>query len=131
MISISTAESLDEEAKAFHDAQWRKYDARYGDVFVRDGIAITARADGEIVGTLTGWMSMGVGYLTELIVSESCRKSGIGTHLLNAFEQTCKDKGQRRLALRTEKNGDGQPFYVKHGWWVEADIPQWLGGFDF
>jgi GNAT superfamily N-acetyltransferase len=134
-LELTESTKLDPAASTFAVQQWLLYDEeRHGSELARSwdesGLTITARREGAVVGTATGWTNLGVALLSELIVERTARREGIGAHLLAAFEAACRARGARRLALRTERDGPAQSFYERHGWHVETTISDWTFGVD-
>lgn len=127
-VEIEHGEALGANAVAFAGAEWDRYDGEHGAPFEQQSFAFTARLDGRVIGTATGWTGMGIAYLTELIVDHTLRSRGIGSSLLERFEALARTGGCRRLALRTQKDGRAQDFYQRHGWRVEAELPDWYYG---
>lgn len=127
-MEIERSDRFAPEAQAFDDAAWAELDAERGRVWDERPMALTARSDGQIVGTARGWIGMGIAYLTTIVVRRGERDKGIGARLLTAFEEAARETGVHRLALRTEKGNPAQRFYERHGWRVEAEFPDWYHG---
>ncbi len=58
------------------------------------------------------------GYVSELIVSESCRGQGVGTQLLETVKRDAIARGCARLGLINMRNRESyqRGFYEKRGW---------------
>jgi GNAT superfamily N-acetyltransferase len=128
-VEIEEAASASPEAAAFTEAAWRVFDRQtFGPDYRYTPLHLTARQEGAIVATLRGSLSLGFGYLNELIVADTARGRGIGTALLRAFERRALEAGCRRLALRTIEGGGADDFYIRRGWVVEGRFGDWIGG---
>jgi len=151
-LSLSVADSLDDEAARFVDAEWAAYAVSVaGESHAEHPFAIVARslsagtgggagggaggqvvgARGQVVGAAVGAIRNGEAYLAQLIVAESERNLGVGAHLLAAVESLAAERGCHRLTLRTRATGPAQRFYERHGWRVYAHLPRWRDGHDF
>ena len=87
--------------------------------------------DGQLVGISSGKCSLGLGYIHELVINEKWRGKGIGSVLLAKAEEFCRERGARRLALRTDSNGAAVDFYCRRGWTIEHESKDWFGGHTF
>lgn len=84
---------------------------------------LVAVADDKIIGmcTLQSLISTAeggtVGIVEDLVVSESCRRQGVGEMLLAEIERLARDKHMRRLQLLTNmENQAALNFYAKSEW---------------
>lgn len=94
------------------------------------------RGDGELVGAARYTIAEGVGYLRELLVKTNDRGHGIGSSLLQAFEDDCRERGCHKLYLDVAAvNPRAQAFYRRHGWeqegvmrrhWRKVDFQTWI-----
>lgn len=98
--------------------RWHK---EYGVVLAEEG--------GQILGAALFWRMGGVGYLSELLVTASRRRQGIGASLVAAFEEECSSC--HKLALKTYKDSPSQKFYEKQGYRVEAVVEEDIHGIDW
>ena len=131
-LEISESARLDPEAAAFAQEQWRVYSlGEYGNEQHEEPVALTARRDGVIVGTASGSIRDHDSYLSRLIVPEAERGSGVGSHLLAAFEALAVRKGKNRLTLHTLAEGPARQFYERRGWTAILTLPRWRAGRDF
>lgn len=73
---------------------------------------------GHILGVAIFWQMGGVGYLSQLLVAKESRGRGLGTQLVQAFEEACL--GVHKYALKTYKDSASQEFYEQQGYRVEA-----------
>lgn len=131
-LEIAESQRLDPDAAVFAQQQWRLYSlGEYGNAQDEEPIALTARRNGEIVGTATGNLREYDAYLARLIVPETERGSGVGSHLLAAFEGLAARKGRTRLTLHTLADGPARKFYEHRGWTTILTLPRWRAGRDF
>ena len=131
-VEISESQRLDPEGAAFAQEQWRLYSmGEYGNAQEEEPIALTARREGQIVGTATGNLREYDAYLARLIVPEAERGSGVGSHLLAAFEALAVRNGRTRLTLHTLADGPARKFYEHRGWTAILTMPRWRAGRDF
>jgi len=83
----------------------------------RDHNVFVAEADGEVAGYLA-WRdeSPGVAYLEEISVHPQYQRFGVGSRLLQAFEEDVLRVGLHDLVAKTwEKATWAQKFYAHHG----------------
>ena len=131
-LTLHTSAALDDEAARWADRQWDAYArSEYGLPGRDEPFAITARRDGEIVGTATGESRLESAYLAQLIVAASERGTGVGSHLLAATASLAAERGCTRLTLRTNANGPARAFYEARGWRAYATLERWRAGRDF
>lgn len=131
-LEISESARLDPETAAFVQEQWRLYSlGEYGNAQEEEPVALAARRNGEIVGAASGMIREHDSYLARLIVPEAERGSGVGSHLLAAFEALTVRKGKNRLTLHTLADGHAREFYERRGWKVILTMPRWRAGRDF
>lgn len=130
---INVTESQVEEVAALFDA----YRVWYGSPSDMDGarnflsqrlrnnesVIFLARDDGKPVGftqlyPMFSSVSMGdVWVLNDLFVTESARRTGVGTQLLESAAEFGRQTGAIRLVLQTSiKNHAAQSAYARHGW---------------
>ena len=85
-----------------------------------DYLKLSATIDGELAGVI-GLEDFGeLGLLRSLVVSSSARGSGLGRRLVDALEDSVRERGMRELWLLTI---DADPFFEKLGYErVERDV---------
>ncbi len=105
----------DNDVRSFLDAEWNAIDP---EPWTNRRCIITAERDGRLIGAATCGVSVGVAHLGELMVTKKERNSGIGAHLLAAFEEWAVAHGAHRFTLDTRHHGPAQRFYERHGWRV-------------
>jgi GNAT superfamily N-acetyltransferase len=131
-LALHRSRDLDDEAAQWTAREWAAYSlAEYGDAEDDEPVAISARRGDEVVGTATGAVRGDEVYLARLIVSAGERGTGVGSHLLAAFEAEAASRGCTRLTLRTQAEGSARPFYERRGWRAYARLERWRGGRDF
>lgn len=127
-LEITASEALEPPDRRWLDAQWAAHAEALGRPWHEIPLAITARREGETVGTATGWTNRGVGHLGELVVGVGVRGEGIGAHLLAAFEDVARRRGCTRLSLNTDAGSPAQGFYERRGWVQDGTLTEWVGG---
>ncbi len=82
-----------------------------------------AEQDGEVIGMISAQMNISTAegafsaLLEDLIVTETRRKQGIGTKLLQTAVSWAEFKGAKRVQLLADKrNQPAIDFYKKEGW---------------
>jgi ribosomal protein S18 acetylase RimI-like enzyme len=78
---------------------------------------LLAIESGEIIGSVLGGFDGRRGIVYHLAVTEAYRRRGVGEMLMNALEQSLRDKGCLRCYLLvTRDNVDAIHFYEALGW---------------
>jgi 2'-5' RNA ligase len=72
-------------------------------------LGVTARRDGRVVGTATGWTEGLQARLLDVHVDADVRREGIGTHLVAAFSSAAADRGA------TAVDAVDHPFLERNG----------------
>ncbi len=117
-----TREWAPENSKRFgrnDPAMWVKHSGYLG-----------AYENDELVGAAIYYTQAGVGHLSELLVSAEQRGSGIGSALLDEFEQRARAAGCHKLTLKTYWDEKAVAFYRQHGYAVEAILYREVFGID-
>lgn len=127
-LEITESEQLDGDTRAWLDGQWALQNADIGGRWNQRSLTLVARRDGEVAGVATGWTNEGLGYLSELVVARTARGEGIGSRLLDAFEDAARRRGCTRLALQTDEANRAVGFYEARGWRLEATLTDWVDG---
>jgi len=133
-LEITEGERPEPDVRTWVDTEWARYDQAHfpeGERWDERPFVLTARREGGIVGAAIGWTNRGVGYLGELVVGAGERRTGVGSHLLAAFEDLARRRGATRLALRTNEGLGTREFYEGRGWQVEASAGDWVRGTPF
>ncbi len=84
---------------------------------------LVAVEEGKVAGYLLGFLhgvfyaNGPVGYVEEILVSESFRGKGLGKDLMTAFEELAKSSGCPQVALATRRAGE---FYKAIGYTESA-----------
>ena len=76
--------------------------------------------NGNMLGTMYGWMQWGWLYIEMAWVDESVRKQGIGHHLLRLLEDAALEHGIDRAYLNTG-SFQALEFYLKNGYSIYAE----------
>jgi len=64
-------------------------------------------------------------YLQTIAVDEALRSEGVGTILMDAYEEDARAKGSTRLALDVfGENNRARQFYERRGWTIESQWPK-------
>ncbi len=87
-----------------------------------DRIVFVACQDGAVIG----WIDVGIvhhlqvepnGEIGGLVVSHTCRSSGIGAKLVSRAEEWVKDRGVTRMIVRSNiTREDAHRFYLREGY---------------
>jgi GNAT superfamily N-acetyltransferase len=92
----------------------------YGD---RRALAVVVKdASGKVVGGALGRSSLGLLFLDLFYLPKSLRGSGLGTQILNAFEEEGRKRGCCSAVLYT-LSFQAPQFYERNGWRIFGDIP--------
>ncbi|ANF85718.1 Putative acetyltransferase [Pseudomonas antarctica] len=76
----------------------------------------------QILGGITGKTSLGMAFLDLFHLPDALRGSGLGSQLLQAFEDEARRRGCRNAVLYT-LSFQAPGFYEKHGWVRFGEIP--------
>jgi 2'-5' RNA ligase/ribosomal protein S18 acetylase RimI-like enzyme len=131
-LEIASSVQLDVEAQRVTVEAWAASSLEtYGAHDEAAPWALTARRQGDVIGTASGAIRGDELYLARLIVRADERRTGVGSHLLAAVESLAASRGCRRLTLRTQAQGPARRLYESRGWVVYATLPRWRHGRDF
>jgi ribosomal protein S18 acetylase RimI-like enzyme len=132
-LQLDVTERLSLDAVTWSDRAWATYDDSHnGGPWPKVPLAVTARRDGRIVGTVDGdTRPDGEAYLAHLIVSPDVRGEGVGAHLVAAFSSAAAERGATFVSLRTEQGGPAIPFYDRLGFEHWYDLPRWRNDRDY
>jgi ribosomal protein S18 acetylase RimI-like enzyme len=126
-LELDVTERLPLDAAAWSERAW----AEHGGPWPKVPLAVTARRDGRIVGTVDGdTRPNGEAYLAHLIVGRDVRREGVGVHLVAAFSSAAAARGATFLSVRTERGGPAVSFYERLGFEHWYDLPRWRGDKD-
>jgi 2'-5' RNA ligase/GNAT superfamily N-acetyltransferase len=127
-LELDVTERLPLDAAGWSERAW----AEHGDPWPKVPLAVTARRDGRIVGTVDGdTRPNGEAYLAHLIVGRDVRGEGVGAHLVAAFSSAAAERGATFVSLRTERGGPAMPFYERLGFEHCYDLPGWRSDKDY
>lgn len=76
----------------------------------------------QILGGITGKTTLGMAFLDLFHLPDSLRGAGLGSQLLQAFEEEARRRGCRHAALYT-LSFQAPDFYEKRGWVRFGEIP--------
>ncbi|NVZ50396.1 GNAT family N-acetyltransferase [Pseudomonas sp. B6002] len=76
----------------------------------------------QTLGGITGKTTLGTAFLDLFHLPESLRGSGLGSQLLQAFEDEARRRGCRNAVLYT-LSFQAPGFYEKHGWVRFGEVP--------
>ena len=76
----------------------------------------------QILGGITGKTTLGMAFLDLFHLPDSLRGTGLGSQLLQAFEDEARRRGCAHAVLYT-LNFQAPGFYEKHGWVRFGEIP--------
>jgi GNAT superfamily N-acetyltransferase len=151
MDSVTVRPARRDDAGAIVDLAGRTWRAAYGDILRAETIdaalaewytpegtreAIESErvgyfvaTDGEIVGYVSGHGGDVTGRLGAIYVEPDRWGSGIGTRVLEQFEQYCRDRGCERIEFEVLADNDrGESFYRARGYSpVETQLVELFG----
>lgn len=87
------------------------------------GLSFVAEADGRLAGAVLGSCDGRRGYLHHLAVAPVCRRSGVGTALVERSLEALRGRGVRRCHIFVmADNAEGQRFWGRVGWFRRDDL---------
>lgn len=101
---------------AFNEAVTGYNDRRPLTVLIKDPVT------GQTLGGITGRTTLGTAFLDLFHLPDSLRGSGLGSQLLQAFEDEARRRGCTNAVLYT-LSFQAPGFYEKHGWLRLGEIP--------
>lgn len=101
---------------AFNEAVTGYNDRRLLTVLIRDPVTQ------EILGGITGKTTLGMAFLDLFHLPEGLRGSGLGSQLLQTFEDEARRRGCANAVLYT-LSFQAPGFYEKHGWVRFGEVP--------
>ncbi|WP_426134802.1 GNAT family N-acetyltransferase [Pseudomonas sp. PWP3-1b2] len=107
---------LGEGLAAFNEAVTGYNDRRLLTVLIRDPVTQ------EILGGITGKTTLGMAFLDLFHLPEALRGSGLGSQLLQTFEDEARRRGCANAVLYT-LSFQAPGFYEKHGWVRFGEVP--------
>lgn len=102
-----------EELEEFAAQEWARYNAEVGVTWDSQRYWLAAELEGRLVGLAVFHIVGGVGHLDQLLVAKEYRGRGIGSTLLNGFEEHCRAEGCHKLTLETAEY-QAREFYEEH-----------------
>ena len=133
-LELTASDNLDSEARGFAKQEWAAFDlAEFGnDAGPEKPFAIVARRLGLIVGIATGEiLASRVAHLSELLVGQGERGTGVGSQLLKKVESLARERDCTRITLNAEAGSRAEAFYKGRGWVEEARLSKYNFGRDF
>ena len=116
----------------FWKQEWKLFDRELGFDWKYSTIMLAAYEGSDIIGAALIKLLGGVAYLEQLIVANNYRRKGIGSELMNKFEEISRKKGCHKLTLKTTDKIPGTvDFYRKHGFEVEATMKKYYFKLDW
>ena len=116
VIDASISKALDGGLKTFNDDVTGISDRRPLAVIVK------APETGQVLGGAMGRSSRGLLFLDVFYLPEALRGSGLGTRILNEFEDEGRRRGCRSAVLYTF-SFQAPDFYARNGWRRFGEIP--------
>jgi L-asparaginase II/GNAT superfamily N-acetyltransferase len=99
--------------------------------WIAQPFALVARRQRHTVAVLKGHFVGGVGSVDELIVSRGQRGLGVGSLLLDRFEQEADKRGCSVIVLRAVKESKAEKFYRGRGYHRECVQYSYEFGYDY
>ena len=116
---IRRVDGEDPEIGNFIHREFVRYGEQNGVALNYDEFCFAAEdADGRITGIITGRAYYNEVHIGDLIVSEACRRTGLGSRLVRAVEDAYRGKGYDVVTLTTF-GFQAPEFYKKLGYTVE------------
>jgi len=121
------------ELKSFEKKEWKiANEQNFGHDFgAKKSYLLVAEDDGKIVGLVEFNTTRGVCHISNLLVSNSSRRQGIGKKLLTRAEKKAKQLKVHKIFLNTGKDWESVKFYNSMGYQVEAVSKNHYGHHDF
>lgn len=109
---------------------WEEKDAkeRLTDIFGNRNFLGVGMCDEEdnLIGFLLGyterWLDSNHFYLNEMCVMTELQSKGIGSRLIEKFENICQESNIDRIYLLTAREGQAESFYKKNGYYVSPKM---------
>jgi len=132
-LELAVTERPGPEVDAWLGRTWEAHGrSEYGDDWATDDpVVVTGRRQGEVVGVAEGHTRRTEAYLAGLVVAPEVRGEGVGSHLLAAFADECRQRGCAVLNLRSVAGGPAEAFYRDRGFTTVVALPRWRHGRDF
>lgn len=119
-LELAVTDQLPPDARAFGKREEAVVDPERPGIERPRDLAVTARREGQVVGTVRGWTGGPGAELDDLIVAGAHRREGIGSHLVAAFVSEVVERGCRLVRTRIEAGSPGEGFLRRLGWVEEA-----------
>jgi ribosomal protein S18 acetylase RimI-like enzyme len=117
-MNIRRINEIDDKVGEFINEEFSQYAIQKEVKLNYEEFCFVAEDDGEIVGVITGRAYYNEVHIGDLIVGRNCRKSGIGTSLVQAVEAAYQDGAYDKISLTTF-GFQAPEFYKKLGYEVE------------
>lgn len=117
-MNIRRINEIDDNVGEFINEEFSQYAIQKEVELNYEEFCFVAEDDGEIVGVITGRAYYNEVHIGDLIVGRNCRKSGIGTSLVQAVEAAYQDGAYDKISLTTF-GFQAPEFYKKLGYEVE------------
>lgn len=117
-LMIRRADTEDREVGDFIHEGFTDYGEKSGVTLNYDEFCFVAEDGGTLVGAITGRAYYNEVHIGDLIVSEKCRRGGVGSRLVNAVEDNYRGRGFDCVTLTTFAF-QAPEFYKKLGYEVE------------
>ena len=99
--------------------------------WIAEPMALVLRRHRHIVAVLKGHFVGGVGSVDELIVRRGQRGLGVGSLLLERFEEEANKRDCSRVVLRAVKGSKAEEFYRSRGYYRECVQYSYEFGYDY
>ncbi len=134
-VSINQSATVEIDVAEFADRVWAEYHQEQGhlsaDYQTHKLVFVARDSEDMVIGMATGSIMAGVGHLSELLVDATYRGKGLGSALLEVFENRCIEDNCHKLTVHTERNGPARSFYEHRGWELEAIHYRDMAGLDY
>jgi L-asparaginase II/ribosomal protein S18 acetylase RimI-like enzyme len=131
---VTVCRGDEREVLRFLREQWPAVDEQYFGRTVEwsaEPYSLVFRRDGKIVAVLKGHFVGGMGSVDELMVAAGSRGGGLGSLLLDSFEDEARRRGCTQVLLRAVKGSAAEDFYRGRGYHRECVQYGYEFGYDY
>lgn len=132
MEEISIKKVKEEEIKNFAKKEWAVINKRFNFIPFRKTFFFATYLDKKLVGYAKVHIMGGLAEIAHIIIKDEMTDLGIGSKIMSFIETWAKKKNCRKIVLETaEKYKKTIKFYKKHGYKIDAVLPNYYYGCDW